>query len=76
MCATCGHAHTATEQAVRTKVWVEEWQDGHDLGGYLVTDQVEDTMMICGAPGCRCYELDPTDAEDRVVLIKSGEIDA
>ncbi len=64
MCNTCGHEHQRTEQAVR--YYSAEFCD----------DVVEETMMICSTPGCRCYELSPTDYEDRLALIAAGEIDA
>ena len=69
MCETCGHEHVRTEQAVRYRAF--------DTDGTLHVYEgvVEDTMMICSEPGCRCYELSPTDYEDRISLIKSGELD-
>jgi hypothetical protein len=65
MCQTCQHEHHVTEQTVRY------YEDG-----VAVEDVVESTLMICTEPGCNCTRLDPTDYEDRIELIKSGEIDA
>ena len=70
MCETCGHEHVKTEQAVRYTNLT--WEAGQTLHW---EDVVESTLMICSEPGCRCYELSPTDYEDRISLIKSGELD-
>lgn len=73
MCANCNHAHTRTEQVVRYTFSNTHAQFCESCRG---EDVVESTLMICSEPGCRCYELDPTDYEDRVALIAAGEIDA
>lgn len=73
MCATCDHAHVRTEQVVRNTFYNSHAQFCESCRG---EDVVEETLMICSEPGCRCYELDPTDSENRVALIQAGEIDA
>lgn len=80
-CENCGHMHQMTEQAVRyttdcRKVW-HTMSIACDCGGtrQIEINRVESTLMVCSEPGCQCYELDPTDYEDRVALIAAGEID-
>lgn len=69
MCQTCDHEHESTEQAVRIHHVIPEAA----IDFYM--DTVEDTMLICSVEGCYCPGLDPTDYEDRIALIKAGEID-
>lgn len=67
-CGTCDHEHQRTEQAVRYSA------EGVVYPGYSY-DQVESTMMVCTYPGCLCSTLDPVSADDRIALIKAGELD-
>ena len=64
MCETCDHAHVSTEQAI-----------AYYRYGRITKSTIEETLMVCSEPGCPCSELSPTDAEDRIALIKAGELD-
>jgi hypothetical protein len=65
-CNNCGHEHTLSEQPTC-------FHTTDAAGNELRIRGVEPTHQIC--PECNCTEFSATDYEDRIALIKAGELD-